>query len=76
MMHVEGGNWVGDGIRDGIGEFEIWHGSMMVCICKCKGVALLECVALLEEVCHYGDGHGDPPPRCLRMSSLFLASFG
>lgn len=35
--------------------------SVMVCICVAPGVALLEDVALLEEVCHCGDGLGDPP---------------
>jgi len=45
----------------------------MVCT---QGLALLEGVALLEEVCHCGGGLGDPPPNCLRMLSLFLASSG
>ncbi len=47
----------------------------MVCICSAQGVALLEGVTLLEEVCHCGGGLGDPPPSCLRIFSLLLVSF-
>jgi hypothetical protein len=49
--------------------------AVMVCISSSQRVALLEDVALLEEVCHCEDGLGDLPPSCLRMPSLFLASF-
>ena len=34
------------------------------------GMALLEGVALLEEVCHCGGGLRDPPPSCLEDSLL------
>ena len=50
--------------------------NVMDYICLAQGVALVEGVALLEEVCHSGGGLGDTPPSCLRMLSLFLASFG
>ena len=49
---------------------------VMVCICLAQGVALVEGVALLEEVCHSGDGLGDTPPSCPRMLSLFLVPSG
>ena len=49
--------------------------NLMVCICSAQGVALLEDVAKLQEVCHSGDGLGDSPPSCQRMLILFLASF-
>ena len=48
---------------------------VIVCICSSQGVALLESVALLEEVCHCRDGLGDLPPKCLSVPSLFLVSF-
>lgn len=51
-------------------------GAMMFYICLAQGVALLEGVVLLEEECYCGAGLGDPPPCCLSMHSLFLASFG
>jgi hypothetical protein len=46
----------------------------MVCIWSFQGVALVEIVALLKEVCHCGGEFRDLPPSSLRMSSLFLAS--
>jgi len=55
-------------------EAREWN--MMVFICLAQGVALLEGMALLEEVCHCGGGIGDPHPSCLGLFSLFLASFG
>jgi len=49
--------------------------NVMVYICMAQGVALLEGVTLLEEVCHCEGGLGDPLPSCLRMLCLFLGSF-
>ena len=49
---------------------------VIVCIFSAQGVAPLEGVALLKEVCHCGDGLGDLPPRFLCMRSLFQVSFG
>jgi len=34
----------------------IWLEAVMICICLAQGVALLEGVALMEEVCHCGVG--------------------
>jgi len=48
----------------------------MACMHLAQGLALLEGVALLEEVYCCEGGLGDPPPSCLGMLSLFLASLG
>lgn len=50
------------------------NNTVMVCIASAQGGARLEGVALLEEEGHCGSGLGDPP-SCLRISSMFLASF-
>jgi hypothetical protein len=42
--------------------------------CLTQGVALLEGMVLLEEVCHYGGGLWDLPPSFLEVS-LLLSGF-
>jgi len=49
--------------------------NVMVFVCLAQGVALLEDVALLKEVCHCGVGLETLLPVSPRMLSLFLASF-
>ena len=44
--------------------------NVMVCILLAQGVAGLEGVALLEQVCHCGHGLYDPIPSYLEVSSL------
>ena len=43
--------------------------TVVVCICSAQGVALLRGVALLEWVCHSGDGLKYSQPSCLGVSS-------
>lgn len=64
-----------------VGFIYIWR----YCLVSCDSLRmlgpgsvelLLEGVILLEEMCHWREGLGDPTPSCLRMHSLFLALCG